>query len=130
MSANIIPYFYHFSGWFAGPVAFGRLVDTACVIWSASCFGTGACALYDNDDFRIKKCTFELLPKIISILLHVIVFFKARKKNDWSVDKPVTAGEADEEKDVAKSMIADQESEMTSFKGDWKTEPIFKGHKR
>ncbi|XP_053376208.1 solute carrier organic anion transporter family member 2B1-like [Mercenaria mercenaria] len=111
-------------GWFAGPVVFGSIVDTACIIWSASCSGQGACALYDNVDLRIKKHTFEIVPKVITILLQLLVFLKARRKMDWSVDKP----EADEEMDAEKSMMAEQE-EMNTFPKDWKPEPIFKGVK-
>lgn len=116
-------------GWFAGPVAFGRLVDTACVIWSASCSGTGACALYDNDDFRVKKCTFELVPKLLAISLNVVVFFQARKKMDWTLDKPEEA-ENEDELDVGQAMIKGQDAEMATFPDEWKPEPIFKGNSK
>lgn len=97
-------------GWFAGPLVFGRIIDTACIIWSASCTDQGACALYDNDDYRIKKHSFEIVPKVITILLQLLVFLKARRKTDWSVDKP----EEGQEKDVGRSMMADAE-EMETF---------------
>ena len=103
---------YIVSGWFAGPLVFGRIIDSACIIWSASCSDKGACALYDNDDFRIKKHSFEIVPKIITISLHCLVFWNARRKTDWNVDKP----EVDDEEDVGTSMMADQE--MKTFRED------------
>lgn len=91
-------------GWLAGPVVFGMIVDTTCTIWSASCSGNGACALYDNDDLRIKKHTAEFVPKIFVIAIYVLVFLKARKKNDWTSD-PV-------QNDADMSMIKDQDTEL------------------
>lgn len=96
---------------------FGQIIDTACIIWSASCSEKGACALYDNNDFRIKKHTFEIVPKLIAICLYVLVFFRARRKTDWSVD----SSDSDEE-EAGTAMMADPESELSTFPKD----PIFK----
>ena len=76
----------------AGPIIFGMVVDTACVIWSSSCSGKGACSLYNNDDFRVKKHMFELIPKLVVILLSFFVLYKGRKKTDWSVDSTCRTG--------------------------------------
>ena len=78
--------FNPFSGWMAGPVVFGIVVDSACQIWSASCSGQGACALYDNNDLRIKYHSYQVISKVIAVLLQVLVLINARRKTDWSSD--------------------------------------------
>ncbi|XP_014770122.1 solute carrier organic anion transporter family member 1C1 [Octopus bimaculoides] len=40
-------------GWMAGPVFFGLIIDTTCLIWSSSDgSGRGSCVLYDTDKMR------------------------------------------------------------------------------
>ncbi|KAH3883708.1 solute carrier organic anion transporter family member 2A1-like isoform X1 [Dreissena polymorpha] len=111
-------------GWFLGPIVFGKLIDTACVIWSASCSGKGACALYDNIDIRIKMHSYQLVPKAIAILLQVFVFIKARKKTDWSLTHDDAEAADREEGDVAEAMI-DQQMD-TYHPSSWKPDPIYK----
>lgn len=99
----------YFSGWFAGPVIFGMIIDTSCSIWSASCSGQGACALYDNDDFRVKIVTVNLISKVLVAILHIIVFIKARRKTDWTKDDDQNEKENNES---TVSMLNGQDTEM------------------
>lgn len=95
-------------GWFAGPVVFGNVIDTACRLWSSSCSGQGACALYDNDDFRVKMNTLCIIPKIIAFFIYICVLFISKNKTDWS-------GAPDEEiydhGEVVKAMSDDEASD-------------------
>lgn len=35
-----------------GPIIFGRLIDSTCLVWTKTCSGNGNCQLYDQDRFR------------------------------------------------------------------------------
>lgn len=37
-----------------GPILFGHIIDTTCIIWDESCGGKGNCWLYNKDEFRRK----------------------------------------------------------------------------
>lgn len=114
-----------FTGWFAGPVIFGMVIDTACNIWSASCSGKGACALYDNDNFRVRMVTLGLVTRILATALQIFVFFIARKKTDWTVDD---AFHSTGDSEVAASMLNDNDAEMGTYSENGKQDPIFKGN--
>ena len=116
------------SGWMAGPIVFGSIVDTACVVWSTSCSGKGACSLYDNDSLRIKKHTFELIPKLCVITLYFFVFYHARKKTDWSVD-PADKNDGKGNDVETERMIGkkNKDPETALIPDNWKSDPIYKG---
>ena len=116
----------------AGPIVFGIIVDSACVVWSTSCSGKeGACSLYDNDSLRIKKHTFELIPKICVISLYFFVFYHARRKTDWSVD-PVDRPDGADDRAEAEGMLAtnSKASESVLKPENWKADAIYKGKKQ
>ena len=109
----------------AGPIVFGFIVDTACVVWSTSCSGKeGACSLYDNDSLRIKKHTFELIPKICVISLYFLVFYHARKKTDWSVD-PADRNCDTEEIAESERMIGTKNRDP-EVQENWKADSIYR----
>lgn len=110
-------------GWMAGPIVFGFIVDTACVVWSSSCSGKGACSLYDNDALRIKKHLFELFPKLVVILLYFLVFYNARKKTDWSVDP----AEENHKNPETEKMMNGKDAEVAMYPVSWKSDPIYTG---
>ena len=107
-------------------MAFGKLVDTTCQLWSSSCDGGGACALYDNDSLRFRKHTFEIIPRIIALLIYIFVYFRARAKTDWTTDQPLR--DADDV-DVKQSMINGDNVNMAASPADWNKSPIYKGDK-
>ena len=107
----------------AGPIIFGMIIDTACVVWNTSCSGKGACSLYDNDVFRVKKHLAMVIPKLITALLYCFVFYKARKKSDWSVDA------TDNHSTEIDMMISGGDVERTMSPNSWKSDPIYKGKK-
>ncbi len=43
-----------FLGWVPGPMIFGYLVDSACLLWEKTCSGTGECLFYDNNTLRLQ----------------------------------------------------------------------------
>lgn len=73
-------------GWMAGPVVSGKIIDTCCKLWSSSCYGKGACALYDIEDFRFKKYLVEILAKCVVVFLYGACIWVSRNRTDWSID--------------------------------------------
>ncbi|XP_055871891.1 solute carrier organic anion transporter family member 2A1-like isoform X3 [Biomphalaria glabrata] len=68
-------------GWLPGPIIFGALIDTSCIVWNKSCLSTGACLLYDIEKFRLRIHALILGLRLISIVLSstalvVAVYFK------------------------------------------------------
>ncbi|WAR03470.1 SO2A1-like protein [Mya arenaria] len=110
-------------GWFAGPVVFGIVIDSACRIWSASCSGQGACALYDNIDIRVKMHSYQLVPKVLAVLLQVIVYWRARHKTDWSLRHEDEEDNTDS--DTEDAMKGDPEAEMDTYPSKWRPDPIY-----
>lgn len=106
-----------------GPIVYGIIIDTACVVWSSSCSGKGACSLYDNDTFRFKKHITELIPKLVVILLYFFVFYNARKKTDWSVDPAEVSDETPE----TEKMMGGKEVEVAMYPVSLTSDPIYKG---
>ena len=113
------------AGWFAGPVIFGMVIDTSCSVWSASCSGQGACALYDNDNFRMKTISLQVAAKVLAAFLQVIVFINARKKTDWEVD---SHGNPDDNVEVNISMLDNHNAENGTYPDKSKSAPIYKGN--
>ena len=89
-STNGITYNYlssDFSGWLAGPIVSGSIIDTSCNIRNKSRYGKGACALYDSNDFRLKILTVHTMAVFISLCILVCAFFRAINSTDWSTDE-------------------------------------------
>ncbi|KAL3856591.1 hypothetical protein ACJMK2_011326 [Sinanodonta woodiana] len=106
-------------GWFPGPVIFGKLVDTTCLLWKSSCGNIGSCAMYDADLFRYIKSGYETILRSFTILVFIVVLLKARKKKDWNLGEPMALPAEEnilflEEKDLAKTPT------------DWDPNPIYK----
>ncbi|XP_061168478.1 solute carrier organic anion transporter family member 2B1-like [Saccostrea echinata] len=108
-------------GWMIGPVITGKIIDTCCKLWSSSCYGKGACALYDIEDFRFKKYTVEIIAKCIVVMFYGVVIWISRNRTDWSTE--------DEEKnDVPEKEELMNGSEKTKVKFEI-SDPIVKNRK-
>ncbi|KAK3087448.1 hypothetical protein FSP39_006020 [Pinctada imbricata] len=88
-------------GWMPGPVVTGKIVDSCCKMWGSSCYGKGACTLYDNYDFRFLRHIVEIAAKVVVITLYFVTMMLAKRKTDWSTgdrvyDKDITNEEGDE----------------------------------
>ena len=49
-------------------MAFGKIIDMACLVQQTSCTRKGACIFYDNDKFRIYHHTFAAVVKFAAFL--------------------------------------------------------------
>ncbi|XP_076437791.1 solute carrier organic anion transporter family member 2A1-like [Babylonia areolata] len=59
-------------GWFLGPMLFGKIVDTCCLLWSSGCDGSGSCTLYDNLAFRYRYHFAFLGSRTLASLLYTL----------------------------------------------------------
>ncbi|XP_021359718.1 solute carrier organic anion transporter family member 2A1-like [Mizuhopecten yessoensis] len=71
-------------GWLPAPVLYGKIVDSSCEVWSSNCKGQGACAMYDIEDFRVKRATYGIIFCFMIICLQWVLLGLARKKKNWS----------------------------------------------
>ncbi|CAG5127866.1 unnamed protein product [Candidula unifasciata] len=59
-------------GWFPGPVIYGFLVDSTCLLWKTTCSSVGACSLYDIELFRFRYHALSIGLRAITISLYII----------------------------------------------------------
>ncbi|PVD27050.1 hypothetical protein C0Q70_12200 [Pomacea canaliculata] len=59
------------TAWMLGPILFGKIVDGICIQWENSCFGRGACRLYDNDMFRLRMLGYQIGFRFLGLLLSI-----------------------------------------------------------
>ena len=62
-------------GTIPGPIAFGHLIDNACILFAASC------AVYDKFKFGLYTALFVITAKGIGIVLAVFAYRLVRKNN-------------------------------------------------
>lgn len=60
------------AGWFPGPVIFGALVDSTCIIWRTTCGSVGACSLYDIQLFRLRMHGLTIGLRIITLFFYIL----------------------------------------------------------
>ncbi|XP_035828567.1 solute carrier organic anion transporter family member 2A1 [Aplysia californica] len=65
-------------GWFPGPVIFGAITDSTCLLWKTTCSGAfGACALYDIDVMRYRYHGMQMGLRAVTISLQTIALLYA-----------------------------------------------------
>ncbi|KAK3609328.1 hypothetical protein CHS0354_024870 [Potamilus streckersoni] len=106
-------------GWLPGPVIFGKLVDTTCLLWKSSCGNIGSCAMYDTDLFRYLKAGYETILRVFTILVFIVVLLKALEKTDWNLGE-TTAVPAEE------NIVFLEEKDLAKTPTDWNPNPIYK----
>ncbi|CAG5133959.1 unnamed protein product [Candidula unifasciata] len=58
--------------WFPGPVIFGSLVDSTCILWRTTCGSVGACSLYDIELFRLRIHALMMGLRIITLFFFIL----------------------------------------------------------
>ncbi|CAL1537422.1 unnamed protein product [Lymnaea stagnalis] len=64
-------------GWFPGPILFGALVDSTCLMWKTTCQSTGACSLYNLNDFRFRFHALAVGLRMIAAALSILALLIA-----------------------------------------------------
>lgn len=93
-----------------GPVVSGKIIDTCCKLWSSSCYGDGACALYDIENFRFRRYAVEISAKCLVMCLYGACIWVSRNRTDWSIEDD--GGDAKENNDE-NSAIPEKEELIT-----------------
>lgn len=86
LSVGLSSFMHTLLGFFPAPVVMGEVIDTTCGLWRSSCSKVGACAIYDNDSFRIKRHLVETIIKFVQVILIFLAFWFSRHKTDWSTE--------------------------------------------
>nr|XP_014286184.2 solute carrier organic anion transporter family member 2A1 [Halyomorpha halys] len=58
-----------------GPILFGYIIDSSCLIWEENCGVKGSCTFYDRDSFRHYMNGTAACLTIIGVVLDVIVCY-------------------------------------------------------
>ncbi|KAL5279212.1 hypothetical protein ACFFRR_003683 [Megaselia abdita] len=63
-----------------GPIIFGRLIDSSCLVWTEECGSTGNCQFYDQAAFRKRVniaalCKFFRSSSVTHELFHSLIHF-------------------------------------------------------
>ncbi|KAJ8020668.1 Solute carrier organic anion transporter family member 4A1 [Holothuria leucospilota] len=82
LSLGLQSLFYRCLGTVPGPIIFGKLIDSACMIWEYECEGQGTCWVYQNDDFATSLFLVVLSCRLLSIVFYSgsLLFYKPLKK--------------------------------------------------
>jgi hypothetical protein len=70
-----------------GPIVFGSLIDNICIQWDkdVACTGSGACRIYDNDNFRWKLIGYQTLFRLFACLFIIAAFIIAKVNKVFDV---------------------------------------------
>ncbi|XP_046362539.2 solute carrier organic anion transporter family member 2A1-like [Haliotis rufescens] len=75
-------------GFLLGPIIYGRVIDSTCLIWDSPCGERGACALYDIVDFRQKIHGFFVVSRSVTCVCLVAALVIAIKTKKFETLNP------------------------------------------
>ncbi|KAH8234036.1 hypothetical protein KR032_011389 [Drosophila birchii] len=61
-----------------GPIMFGRLIDSTCLVWTKTCNGNGNCQLYDQTRFRYSLNFLSCVLTFIGMFFDYLVWYYGR----------------------------------------------------
>lgn len=61
-----------------GPIIFGRIIDSTCLVWTETCNGRGNCQLYEQTKFRYYVNILALSLTSIGIVFDILVWYHGR----------------------------------------------------
>ncbi|XP_050389579.2 solute carrier organic anion transporter family member 2A1 [Patella vulgata] len=78
LGTALISFFSSLFGWLLGPLVYGKIIDSICLVWDSRCGERGACTLYDINMFRYKFHGFVIGVDLVSVILMCITVFVSR----------------------------------------------------
>nr|XP_033803280.1 solute carrier organic anion transporter family member 2B1 isoform X2 [Geotrypetes seraphini] len=113
-------------GWLPGPVIYGTIIDSTCLVWKKKCEEKKSCLYYDNDLFRFRYIGLQVVYQIIAFVcyLGVYLIFRQQKKkeaptldeeNDSSMEK------ADSKRESSNAHKAEPTQDSNTQRKDSKT---------
>ncbi|XP_075448894.1 solute carrier organic anion transporter family member 2B1 isoform X2 [Ascaphus truei] len=73
--------------WLPGPVMFGSMIDSTCILWGKKCGKKAACLYYNNDLFRQRYIGLQLLFKVGAFIFFLAVFLVLRHQDKEKRDR-------------------------------------------
>uniref|UniRef100_A0A8D0L2T1 Solute carrier organic anion transporter family member n=1 Tax=Sphenodon punctatus TaxID=8508 RepID=A0A8D0L2T1_SPHPU len=70
--------------WMPGPVLYGSVIDTTCLLWEKKCDVKASCRYYNNTLLRQRYLGLQLLFEVGCFLCFVTVYFILRQKENKS----------------------------------------------
>ncbi|XP_017464094.1 PREDICTED: solute carrier organic anion transporter family member 4C1 isoform X2 [Rhagoletis zephyria] len=61
-----------------GPIIFGRIIDSTCLVWTETCNGRGNCQLYEQTKFRYYVNILALSLTFIGVIFDILVWYHGR----------------------------------------------------
>ncbi|KAH8267512.1 hypothetical protein KR018_006415 [Drosophila ironensis] len=61
-----------------GPIMFGRLIDSTCLVWAKTCNGNGNCQLYDQSRFRYSLNFLSCVLTFFGMFFDFLVWYYGR----------------------------------------------------
>lgn len=74
MNDSFLPTIFVFTGSVVGPVVFGAVTDSSCLIWQTECGEKTSCWIYDNDSVRRNYFIIAIVLKFFSVLSFFLAF--------------------------------------------------------
>ena len=95
-----------------GPIIYGAIFDSACIIWGKECGETQNCLVYDTNLLRTRAASFSVVCFIIALCCEFGIFYYAKKLNIYR-DK--AESESEIEQDGAGTTIDNISSNSTNM---------------
>ncbi|XP_060666847.1 solute carrier organic anion transporter family member 4C1 [Drosophila nasuta] len=61
-----------------GPIIFGRIIDSTCLVWTQTCNGTGNCQLHDQTRFRYSVNFVSVFLTFMGVFFDWLVWYYGR----------------------------------------------------
>ncbi|XP_053312599.1 solute carrier organic anion transporter family member 2B1 [Spea bombifrons] len=78
--------------WLPGPVMFGSMIDSTCVLWGKKCGRKAACLYYDNNLLRQRYMGLQVLFEIGALIFFIAVYCVLRHKDNKQPEKREAEG--------------------------------------
>jgi len=66
---------------FPAPLIYGAVIDSTCLVVQTSCSRTGACLLYDQDQFRLRLHGMPALAKICALCMYSVALYMSVRRD-------------------------------------------------
>ncbi|OCT93402.1 solute carrier organic anion transporter family member 2B1 isoform X2 [Xenopus laevis] len=73
--------------WLPGPVMYGSVIDSTCILWGQKCGKKTSCLYYDNNRLRQRYIGLQVLFEIVALIFFIALFFVLRRKEKENVDQ-------------------------------------------
>lgn len=93
-----------------GPIFYGWLIDTTCVVWGKTCSGTGNCWVYDSKSMRLLIIAFSVGFITLGTLFDIFVWYYCK---DLKIFDEGEEGEESNGKDHEKETVKEKDEKLS-----------------